>query len=260
MFPQEVVSEVIRAVIRDAKPGVSLLTLEQLADTTMSIMGATSYNKGYHPKWAPTPFPSTLCLGVNDVIAHAIPTDYILKEGDLLHIDCGVRVGDLAGDAGITIPIGEISTKDKHLLKYAKRALYAGIDVIRAGVDIIDIGRAIEYEARSHGFVVNRSMRGHGIGKDMHEEPFIAHFEQDNREWDPKKKRYIETKLKDPVRLVAGQIICLEPMLTYKDDIGYIDKDGWTVRTRDGKKSAFFEAMIEVQDDGANILTTHFTR
>ncbi len=259
MKPEDVISETIKTIIKAAKIGVSLLELEAIAETSISIMGAESYNKGYHPKWAPSPFPSVVCLGVNDVIAHPIPTSYILKSGDLLSIDVGIKINGLCGDAGITVPIGEISNKDHHLLKYARQALYAGIEQVKAGVDVSEIGKAIQRDVLPRGFIINRVFRGHGISKEMHESPFIPHYEVQNKKWNSTLRKYEETPQIKEV-LIAGQIICIEPMITYKDDIGYIGADGWTVRTRDGRKSAFFEHMIRVETDGYTILTTHFNK
>ncbi len=260
MTPAETVSEVIRSVVEMAKPGVNLLQLEKRAETTMQILGAESTDKGYHPKWATSPFPSVVCLGVNDVIAHAIPTSYELVSGDLLYIDTGIKIDGSCGDAGLTIPIGEVSNKDERLLRYAKRALYEGIDVIKPGIKVTDIGDAIYWFVRRNHYVVNRVMMGHGIGKEMHEAPQIPHFyiPPDGKKI---KKGKHEYKDKEGVpRLQEGQVICLEPMLTYKDPIGKRDGDGWTVRTRDGKKSAFFEHMIRVATGGYEILTNHIKR
>jgi len=259
MKPEEVISETIKTIVKAAKVGVSLIELESMAETSISIMGAESYNKGYHPKWAPTPFPSVICLGVNDVIAHPIPTPYVLKNGDLLHIDIGIRIDGICGDAGMTIPIGEVSNKDKHLLKYARQALYVGIEQIKSGVDVNEIGKAIQHEILTHNFVVNRVFRGHAINKDMHESPFIPHFEVENKKWNPTLRKYEDIPtIKET--LTVGQIVCVEPMITYKDDVGYIDRNGWTVRTRDHRKSAFFEHMIRVEQNGYTVLTTHFKK
>ena len=263
----ETVSEVLRSVVEMAKPGVNLLALEKRAETTMQVLGAESVNKGYHPKWATSPFPSVVCLGVNDVIAHAIPTSYDLQDGDLLYIDTGVRINNLCGDAGLTVPIGEISNRDERLLRFAKRALYEGIRAVKPGIKVTEIGEAIYWFARRNGYIVNRVFMGHGIGKQMHEVPQIPHFPilpdekyiPPDSELEPfKKKGKYEYKEKEGVpRLVEGQVICLEPMLTYKDPVGKKDGDGWTQRTRDGKKSAFFEHMIRVVTGGYEILTNH---
>ncbi len=247
MTPAEVVSDILKAITEKAKVGVNLLDLEKTAETLILLYGATSANKGYHPKWAVTPFPSVICLGVNDVIAHAIPVDYVLKNGDLLHIDLGIILNGMCGDAGLTVPIGEISNKDRHLLKYSLGALYEGIKVVKPGIKTTEIGVAIEHYAISHGFVVNKLFMGHGIGRTMHEGIQIPHFDilLDKPDLD-----------NIPV-LVEGDVICLEPMITHKDKLGYQDKDGWTHKTRDGRKSAFFENMIRVTSLGAEVLTSH---
>lgn len=247
MKPEDVVSDILKAITEKAKIGINLLDLEKTAETLITLYGATSANKGYHPKWSPSPFPSVICLGVNDVIAHPVPTDYILKDGDLLHIDLGIMVNGMCGDAGLTIPIGMVSNKDRHLLKYSKGALYEGIKVVKAGVKVTEIGVAIERYVVSHGFVVNRLFMGHGIGRTMHEGIQIPHFDILFERPD-----YTNTAV-----LVEGDIICIEPMITYKDKFGYKDKDGWTFRTRDKKKSCFFENMVRVTNLGGEVLTSH---
>ena len=256
MKPEDIVSDVLKAIVKKAAVGVNLLDLEKTADTMITLYGAVSANLNYKPAWATSPFPSVLCLGVNDVIAHAIVKDYTLKDGDLLHVDCGIIINGKAGDAGLTIPIGEVSSKDRNLLKYTKRALYEGIKVVRSGIKVTEIGRAIEHYAKSRGYVVNRSLHGHGIGQQMHEEPSIPHFDIGMEEIkEGKKYRYKEYD--NVPTLYEGQIICIEPHLTYKDAFGFKDSDGWTFRTRDGRNSAFFENMIRVTSLGAEVLTSH---
>ena len=247
MTPADCVSDILKAITEKAKVGVNLLDLEKSAETLITLYGAQSANKGYQPKWATSPYPSVICLGVNDVIAHSPPYDYVLKDGDLLHIDLGIIINGMCGDAGLTVPIGEVSNKDRHLLKYSKGALYEGIKVVKAGIKVTEIGIAIERYAISHGFVVNKVFQGHGIGRTMHAGIQIPHFDIliDKPDLD-----------NIPV-LVEGDVICLEPTLTYKDKFGYRDKDGWTHRTRDGRKSAFFENMIRVTSLGGEVLTSH---
>jgi methionyl aminopeptidase len=250
MTPHEAVSQIVKRVAENADVGVNLLELEDTAESMIKLLGVTSLNKGYHPKWAPRPFPSAICLGVNDVIAHPIPVNYVLKNGDLLHIDCGIKVDNQCGDVGMTIPIGEVNHRDERLLRYAKRALYAGIDKVKAGVSIFDIGDAIGVYADNMGYVTNHRLSGHGIGETMHEGVSIPHYMV---------PLYIQEKL-DEQLLKEGQVICLEPHLTYKDTKGYVDSDGWTVKTLNGHRSAFFEHMIKVMRDGCEVLTTHIGR
>lgn len=247
MTPAEVVSDILKAITEKAQVGVNLLDLEKTAETMITLYGAQSANKGYKPKWATVPFPSVICLGVNDIISHAIPVDYVLKDGDLLHIDLGIILNGMCGDAGLTVPIGEISNKDRHLLKYSLGALYEGIKVVKAGIKVTEIGVAIERYVISHGFVVNKVFMGHGIGRTMHEGIQIPHFDI----------LLDKPDFNDIPILVEGDVICIEPMITYKDKFGYQDKDGWTHRTRDGRKSCFFENMIKITSLGAEVLTSH---
>lgn len=259
----EVVSEVLRSVAEKAAIGVNLLDLEKRAEVTMTLMNARSANKGYKPSWAASPFPGVLCLGVNDTIAHGVPYDYDLKDGDLLTIDCGVVVDGKCGDAGLTIPIGTVSNADERLLRYTKRALYAGIKVVRPGIKVTEIGKAIEKVL--FGYVVNRTLHGHGIGEQMHMEPTVPHFnvgsEQIKEEYKTAngkvKYRYKQKDFDNIPTLYEGQVICIEPHLTYKDYIGYKANDGWTIKTRDKKKSAMFEHMVKVVAGGYEILTNH---
>jgi methionyl aminopeptidase len=262
MTPAEVVSSILKTIETNAKPGVNLLTLEHLAESMIQVMGAVSVNKGYQPKWARLPFPSVICLGVNDVISHGIPISYDLKEGDTLYIDLGISIDGMCGDAGLTVPIGRVENKDERLLRYAKRALYKGISVIQPGVKVTEVGEVIERYALQNGYRVNKKFWGHGISKTMHEEPRIPHCilkkEEVKTEVKPGKFKY---EYKDPEGVPTfevGQVVCIEPMLTYgKDEFGASTPDGWTVKTRDHKRSAFFEHMVRVTSEGHEILTYH---
>ena len=250
MKPEEVISEVLRTVANAAKPGITLLELDRIAENSISIMGAVPYNKGYHPNWAPLPYPATLCIGLNDTFCHGIPDDTVIQEGDLLNIDCGIKIDGKCGDAALTIPIGEVANKHDRLLRYAKRALYKGISVIKDGVMVSEIGKAIEKYTMQMGYVVNRNMRGHGIGEEMHQYPIIPHYD-----WlMDAEKGLIQVA---DMELRTGMIICIEPHITFKDKYGYRTPDGWSMKTRDGKASAFFEHMVEVMPEGYNILTNH---
>lgn len=231
-----------------AKVGVNLLDLEAHAEKFLKEHKAESINKGYKPDWAEKPFPSILCLSIDDEITHGIPKDRILKDGELLKIDVGIRYKGYCADSALTIPIGNLDSRDERLLRYTKRAVYVGIDKIKAGVEISEIGIAIERYLSQMGFVVNKALVGHGISKKMHEEPKIPMFDTTSR----------LTKGKKIPRLKVGQVICIEPHVSYKDPVGYVGDDGWTIKTRDGRKSAMYEHMVEVLKDGYKILTNHF--
>ena len=256
MIPEEVISEVLISIVEKAQIGVNLLELEKRAETAIAMRGAESANKGYQSSWSKSPFPSVVCLGVNEQVGHNIPRDYVLKDGDLLKIDCGIIINGQAGDAGLTIPIGKISNRDERLLRYTKRALYRGIKVIKVGGKVSDVGKAIEPYLGQMGFAVVRQMNGHGIGAQMHMKPMISHFIVPPTEKRVGKKyEYTEVDLGT---FHEGQVVCIEPHVTYHRDI-VREADGWGLKTRDGRKSAMFEHQVEISISGVRILTTHIT-
>ncbi len=243
-----------------AKPGKNLLDLESYAATLLTILGAKSANRGYHPSWSKTPYPAILCLSVNDTISHGIPHSYTLKDGDLLTIDCGLSVDNSFADAALTIGIGTISNRDERLLRFAKKALEVGISCVKPGVKVTEPGRAIEKFARQNGFVVNKRLGGHGIGMQMHEEPVIPMHDigvQEIKTIVNGKPKYTYKDWENLPVFEIGKRYCLEPHLSYKDQYGIMKGDGWTIMTKDGKKSAMFEHEIEVTADGCRVLTTH---
>ena len=239
----EIVSDVLKLVSGAAQPGMTTLELNDIGEKRVLELGGTPYNKGYHPQFAKTPFPFAMCIGVNNQLAHGFPSDYKLQEGDLVSFDLGVKKDDVCGDGALTIGIGAISNKDERLLYYARKTLEEGIKVIKAGIQTKEIAKAMETYAGLRGYVINHNFSGHAIGKEMHEDPMIPHVTLPG---------FGEEALKE------GQMICLEPILTYKDKMGRPTENGWTWETRDGKKSAIFEKQILVKKDGYEILTTHF--
>lgn len=258
----KITSAILKGLAYVVKPGVSLIELDQAAESLLRAYGVQSYNKNYHPKWSKTPYPAILCTSVNNCVAHGIPTAYRLKEGDIINIDIGIIKDGHCGDSALTIPVGKISKKHEDLLRYAKFITYHAIKQIKGGVEVTKIGLETMNLANSLGYKVNWMLNGHGIGNKMHESPSIpfhvATGKQtvDRRVYDVGeifKKRYGGQKLK------AGQIVCIEPMITCgKDQFGERHSDGWSHLTRDGEYSAMFEAMVLVKDDGYEILTDHF--
>ena len=255
MKAAEMVSTILLELKEHVRPGITTFTLDTLAEQAIKRLGGFSYNKNYHPKWARFPYPAVLCTSINNEIAHGVPSQRVLKEGDIVNIDLGIIDADgNCGDSSFTLPVGQISEQDKMLLHYAKKTLYAGIMAVRAGRTLDDLARAMMRKADERKYVINHQLCGHGIGRDMHEDPLIYHVTNPYIEGDRVDKYQ---KLMD-VELKAGQVICLEPMITYQDKWGFVDPDtGWAYRTRDGKKSAMFEEMVLVKDDGYEILTTH---
>lgn len=243
----QIVSKILKRLSESCYEGVNLLQLEGMAEEMLKDLGAKSYNKGYTKYEGQKPYPAILCLNVNDEIAHTPPRDYKLKAGDLLTIDIGIKYKGYAGDAALTVGIGELSNRDRRLLKAAKKALYIGIGEVKAGVKISRIGIAIEQFCRIYGYSVNYSTGGHDIDKKMHNGMIIPMFDVSKRITDPEK---------EPV-LQEGQVICIEPVLSFEDNRGFLQEDGWTIKTRDGRKAAMFEHMIEVTKEGFKVLTDH---
>jgi methionyl aminopeptidase len=244
--PWEIVTEVMKLLCENAKPGVNTLALTNIAEAKMREYGAVPANKNYFPKWALQPFPQAVCINVNEEIAHGIPNKKkILQDGDLVNFDFGVKIGGLAGDAAMTIPVGKLSDRDDRLLRIAKRALYAGIDIVKPGVKLGEISEAIQKVAWKEHMAVNRTFSGHFIGKEMHEDPLILNY-------------VLPGYAPNNVELREGWTFCLEPMITWEDEIGRRTGNTWTWVTRDGRRTAMFEHMIRVTHDGYEILTKHF--
>lgn len=244
MKPWEIVSATLKLVAQAVKPGVTTKELDEIAEKNVLALGGIPINKGYQPNFARVPFPATLCTSVNDEVVHGTPSDRVLLDGDILSLDLGVKKDGVCGDAAMTVPVGNISSRNERLIRYAKHIVYEGIKHVKAGVQIKEISHAIEWYAKRMGFITNMRFGGHAIGVEMHEDPIIMNWSLEGM---------------GEEKLVAGQMICIEPMITYKDKMGMLMPDGWTVKTEDGKNSAFFEHQLLVTDQGCEVLTDHFT-
>jgi methionyl aminopeptidase len=233
-----VVGEALRRVADAAEPGISLAELDAIAAACIKEHGARPNFLGYHPFWAPMPYPGVLCLSVNDVIVHGIPDGRVLKSGDLLSIDCGAEVGGYHGDAAVTVPVGEVDDDAKLLLETTRAALTAAIAVAVPDGRMGDIGYAVETTARPYGLL--DGVGGHGIGTAMHEEPDVPNTGRPGR----------------GLRLREGLVIAIEPMLIEGGgDEGRTLADGWSIATVDGSRAAHFEHTIAITADGPVILT-----
>ncbi len=234
----EVVAEVLASVAEAARPGVALLELDDLAQRIIRGRGCVPSFLGYRGA-APTPYPGCLCLSPNDVIVHGIPTATKLRNGDILSIDAGAIFEGLHGDAALTIPIGTVTSQTEALLQATQRALYAGISRVQPGARVGDIAAAVQAvgDASSLGIVVGYG--GHGIGRQMHEEPHISNFGLAGRGH----------------KLRTGMAICIEPMFNSGLPDTRVDPDGWTVRTVDGSLSAHFEHTVALTPDGVVVTT-----
>lgn len=229
-----VVREVLELVRRRVKPGATTYDLEKAAQERLDELGVKAAFKGYHG------FPCVLCTSVNNEVVHGIPSPKrVLKQGDIVSVDFGVVVDGYYGDAAITVPVGKVDADAERLLKVTEASLKAGIAAVRPGATLGDVGAAVQGVVEGEGFSVVRDFVGHGIGVSMHEEPQVPNFGQVGR----------------GMRLKAGMVIAIEPMVNAgKPDVTVLP-DGWTAVSTDGSMSAHFEHTVAVTVDGARILT-----
>ncbi|GGI04359.1 type I methionyl aminopeptidase [Egicoccus halophilus] len=229
-----------RAMRAAADVGVSLRDLDEVARDVLREHGATSAFLGYHPHFAPTPFPGVICASKNDVIVHGIPDDEPLADGDLLSIDFGAVLDGWVGDAAVTFSVGTVREDDDRLRQAAEDALAAGIAAAVPGNRLGDVGAAIGAIGRGHGYGIPQGWGGHGVGRQMHEDPSVPNEGEPGR----------------GLRIRPGLVIAIEPMFMAggRDDYR-IDDDGWTIRTVDGSRASHAEHTIAVTDDGPQLLT-----
>jgi len=223
--------EVVRKVV---KPGVTTLDLEKAAEAHLRSRGAKAAFKGYHG------YPCVLCTSVNQEVVHGIPSaKRVLREGEIVSVDCGAIVDGYVGDSAITIPVGKIDAETARLLQVTEASLYAAIEVVRPGATLGDVGWAVQKVVEEAGFSVVRDFVGHGIGSQMHEDPQVPNFGTAGR----------------GMKLREGMVIAIEPMVNAGGYDVRVLKDGWTAVTVDGKMSAHFEHTVAVTATGARILT-----
>ena len=236
----QLVGMTLGELAKHIKPGISTEELNGIADEFIRDNGAVPTFKGF-PNPYGSPFPSSICTSVNDVVVHGIPDKKtILKEGDIISIDCGTLLDGFNGDSCYTFSVGEISDENKELLKTTKESLYLGIENAVAGKHIGDIGNAVQQHCESHGYGVVRELVGHGIGKEMHEDPQIPNYGRQG----------------NGVLFKVGMCIAIEPMITMGDKSIYKMPDHWTIRTRDGKPAAHFEHTVAIRKGKAEILSS----
>jgi methionyl aminopeptidase len=235
-----VVGQALAAVRAAADVGVSLRELDEAAREVLHEAGATSPFLGYRPSFAPVPFPAVICTSVNDAVVHGIPTAYRLRDGDLVSVDCGARLDGWTGDAAITFTVGTPRPADLALIEATRRALEAGIVAAQVGGRMGDISHAIGAVAREAGCGMPTDFGGHGIGRQMHEDPHVPNRGRPGRGY--------------PLR--HGLVLAIEPMLMAGGRDTYrTDPDGWTLRTTDGSRAAHFEHTVALTDQGPRVLT-----
>lgn len=228
------VAKTLGEVAKIIRPGIKTIALDKVAEAFIRDNNAIPAFLGY------SGFPNSLCISVNENVVHGIPSDYELKDGDIISVDCGVLLNGFYGDSAYTFPVGEVSEEVFQLLKTTKESLYKGIEQAYDGHRLGDIGHAIQYHCEKEGFSVVREMVGHGIGRSLHEKPEVPNYGK--KGWG--------------MKLKEGMTIAIEPMINMGKKEIFIEEDGWTCRTKDRKPSAHFEHTIAIRKGKADILSS----
>ena len=228
------VSKTLAHVGKLVEPGITTRELDAVAEKYIRSLGAEPGFLGYEG------FPATLCLSVNEVVVHGFPSDYRLREGDILSVDCGTKYRGFYGDSAYTFPVGKVDRNTRELLDTTKASLYEGIAKAVAGGRIGDIGNAVQSYCESRGFSVVREMVGHGLGRNMHESPEVPNYGRQGH----------------GVKLREGMVICIEPMINAGKKEVYLDDNGWGVITADHRKSAHFELTVAIRKGEPDVLST----
>ena len=233
-------SAVLDAVSKEVKPGVTTGYLNDFVYTMITDMGDTPAFLNYKPFGADYPYPGSICISVNDEVVHGIGGDRVLKEGDIVGLDGGVKHKGMISDSARTVAVGTVSNEDTELMKVTQEALMAGIRAAKGGNYVNDISKAIEKSVpKKYGVV--KILSGHGVGYKVHEEPYVPNFDDG---------------VKGP-KLIPGLVLAIEPMVNLGTDEVYLADDGYTFITKDHKKSAHFEHTILITEGDAEILTAY---
>jgi methionyl aminopeptidase len=235
----KILAKVLAETAKHVRSGISTYELDKYAHDLIIKEGCIPAFLNYKPEGADSAYPASLCVSVNNEIVHGIPSkNKILKEGDIVSLDLGLKYKELFTDHAVTVPVGKISRRDAELLQDTKKALEIGIWAARGGNTVGDIGHAIEsFVNRKYGIV--RELAGHGVGVAIHEDPYVPNYGKEGK----------------GQKLIPGMIIAIEPMLNIGKDNIVVDNDGWTIKTADGSYSAHFEHTILITDGDAEILT-----
>ncbi len=228
-----IVAQVLEILKEEIKPGLVVKDLDDIVRREFARRGAIPTFLGYQG------YPARVCVSVNDEVVHGIPNSRVLQEGDVVSIDLGATYKGFVGDAAITVCVGKVSPEAKRLVRVTEEALWAGIRATRAGIHLGQVSAAVQAHAERNGFAVVREYVGHGIGRDMHEDPQVPNFGRPEQ---------------GPV-LQTGVVLAIEPMVTAGDWHTKRDPDNWTVRTLDGSLAAHFEHTVAITDGEAEVLT-----
>ena len=229
----KIVNHALVEVEKSIKPGITTARLDEIAENFIRSHGALPGFKGYNG------FPATLCVSLNEEVVHGIPSRRELRDGDIVSIDCGTILDGYWGDHARTFAVGEISNEKKTLMKITEASLYAGIEKAVIGGHLSDIGNAVQNIAEKAGYSVVRSLVGHGVGQNLHEEPQVPNYGKAGR----------------GLTLKQGLVIAIEPMINIGSHEVFTEADGWTIITKDRKTSAHFEHTIAITENGPEILT-----
>ena len=236
----QLVGRTLGELAKHIKPGVTTLQLDKIADEFIRDNGAIPTFKGY-PNPYGGPFPASICTSVNDAVVHGVPNaETVLKEGDIISVDCGTLLNGFNGDSAYTFCVGEVTDEVKKLLKTTKESLYKGIENAVAGKHLGDISSAVQEHCEAQKYGIVRELTGHGIGREMHEDPQVPNYGRRG----------------NGIMLKAGMCLAIEPMVTMGNRAIWMDADRWTIRTRDGKPAAHFEHTIAVRKGQAEILSS----
>src|SRR5208283_2259082 len=229
-----IVADVLDHIREQVRPGVSTQALDEIAERRIMAAGAKPAFKGYRG------YPKTLCTSVNNEVIHGIPSqEVVLSQGEIVSVDVGAIVDGFYGDAAITIPVGTVTKEAERLIRVTEESLYRAIDQAKAGKRLYDISHAVQSHVEAHGYSIVRDYVGHGIGRNLHEDPQIPNFGSEGQ----------------GPRLKAGMVLAVEPMVNAGGSATIVREDGWTAVTSDGSLSAHFEHTIAVMPDGPWILT-----
>lgn len=232
--PCRIVKETLEYVGKHICAGMTTKQVDELVYKYITANGAIPSSLGYYG------YPASACVSVNEVVVHGIPGDRVIEEGDIVSVDITAEKNGFNGDAARTFMIGNVSEEKRRLVEVTRECFFKAIEGLRAGSPLFDIGYAVQTHAESHGYGVVRALVGHGIGREMHEDPSVPNYGRKGT----------------GMRLKAGMTICIEPMInmgTYK--VIFDKQDGWTVTTADKKPSAHYENTVLIREDGVEILT-----
>jgi len=228
------VGKTLAEVAKHLEVGVTTKFLDKIAETFIRDNGGVPGFLNYNG------FPATLCISVNEVVVHGIPNNYIVKDGDVVSIDCGVKMNGFYGDSAYTFPVGNVSEKVLKLLERTKESLYLGIEKATSSNRLGDIGYAIQSYVEQFGYTVVRDLVGHGMGANLHEKPEVPNYGRRD----------------SGMRLKEGMVLAIEPMINLGKRHVIQEKDGWTIRTRDRQPSAHYEHDVVVRQGKVELLST----